>query len=70
VTASPTITLNGRPYPLESPTTVPDLLATLGFAGKPVVVELNGQALTPAEHATAQVTPGATLELITLAAGG
>ena len=33
-------------------------------------VELDGRPLTPADHATTEVHPGAKVELITLAAGG
>ena len=64
------IHLNGTERPLDSPTTVAGLLRELGLSGKPVVIELDGQALTPAEHATAEVNDGARIEVITLAAGG
>lgn len=64
------IQLNGKPHRLPSSVTVAELLASLGFASKPVVVELDGRALTPADHSTAQVSPGAKVELVTLAAGG
>lgn len=64
------IQLNGKPHPLPSPISVADLLVTLGLAGKPVVVELNGTALTQADHPETEVTPGSRLEIVTLAAGG
>ncbi|NIP97315.1 MAG: sulfur carrier protein ThiS [Akkermansiaceae bacterium] len=64
------ITLNGARHPLEGSLSVAELLDTLGLARKPVVVELNGEALTSADHATTRVVPGARLEIITLAAGG
>ena len=38
--------------------------------GKPVVVELNGDALLPGDHAITTVADGAAVEIITLAAGG
>ena len=66
----PQITLNGEPHSIEEPLTVADLLKSLGMSGKPVVVELNGSALTPSEHLTADLPDGARVELITLAAGG
>ena len=66
----PRITLNGKPHPLESTTTVAVLLAGLGMEGKPVVVELNGDALLPGDHATTTVRDGAAVEIIALAAGG
>jgi sulfur carrier protein len=65
-----TITLNGSPHPLPQDTTVGGLLETLGLAGKPVVVELDGQAVFPRDHAQTLVKPGARVEIVTLAAGG
>ena len=65
-----TITLNGAPHPLPQETTVGRLLENLGLAGKPVVVELDGQAVFPRDHAQAVVKPGARVEIVTLAAGG
>lgn len=64
------ITVNGESHAIESGLTVSALLGSLGFADKPVVVELNGNALTPSEHPTIAITDGAKLEVITLAAGG
>jgi thiamine biosynthesis protein ThiS len=65
-----TITLNGKPESLDGPLTVAQLLAHLGLAAKPVVVELNQAALTPSQHATAVVEEGARIEIVVLAAGG
>jgi len=64
------ITLNGQAHPLAAPLTVAGLLETLGLGGKPVVVELDHAALSPAEHATAMVADGARVEIVVLAAGG
>lgn len=64
------ITLNGKPHALEGPCTVAELLASLGLAGRPVVVELNRQPVLPDAHATARVEAGAAVEIVTLAAGG
>ena len=49
---------------------VTDLLASLGLAGKPVVVELNEQAVFPRDYENLQVSEGARVEVVTLAAGG
>lgn len=46
------------------------LLAMLGLDRKPVVVELDGEALTQADHPRAALTEGARVEVIVLAAGG
>jgi sulfur carrier protein len=65
-----TITLNGAPHPLPQQASVERLLHDLGLAGKPVVVELDGEAVFPRDHAQAIVKPGARVEIVTLAAGG
>lgn len=67
---SSTIMLNGEPHPLERETTVEELLASLGMVGRPVVVELNEQAVFPRDYPTLQVLPGARVEIVALAAGG
>jgi sulfur carrier protein len=64
------ITLNGVPHPLPPDTTVASLLDSLGLAGKPVVVELNGLAVFPRDHTKTAVQDGARIEIVTLAAGG
>lgn len=65
-----TIILNGQPTPAATPLTIEALLASLGLAGKPVVVELNQQAVTPSSHSLTVVEDGSRVEIITLAAGG
>ena len=65
-----TITLNGAPHPHPEPISIGQLLQNLGLDGKPVVVELEGQAVFPRDHAQPLVQPGARVEIVTLAAGG
>lgn len=65
-----TLTLNGSPRPLAEAIPLATLLDQLGLAGKPVVVELNREALAPREHGDTMVHPGDHLEVVTLAAGG
>ena len=50
--------------------TVSDLLESIGFGGKPVVVELNEQAVFPRDYPSVRVEDGARIEIVTLAAGG
>ncbi len=64
------ITLNGSPHPLPEELSLQQLLDSLGFAGKPVVVEIDGHAVFPRDHAHTPVTQGARVEIVTLAAGG
>lgn len=65
-----TIQLNGQPHPLEEETTLTALLDSIGLAGKPVVAELNHQAIRPADFPNTTIKPGDQLEIVTLAAGG
>lgn len=65
-----TITLNGSPHPITGETTLDRLLESLGLAGKPVVVELDGRAVFPRDHPQTIIREGARVEIVTLAAGG
>ncbi|MGJ8645206.1 MAG: sulfur carrier protein ThiS [Luteolibacter sp.] len=65
-----TIQLNGQPHPLEKETTLTALLESIGLAGKPVVAELNHEAIRPADFSSTVVKAGDSLEIVTLAAGG
>ncbi len=49
---------------------VNELLESLGFGGKPVVVELDEEAVFPRDFATTMVGDGARVEVVALAAGG
>jgi thiamine biosynthesis protein ThiS len=67
---STTTFLNGTPHPLDAPLPLDQFLDSLGLAGKPVVVELNQQAIFPRDYSATLVEPGARIEIVTLAAGG
>ncbi len=64
------ITLNGQAHSLDSEILLPDFLASLGLSGKPVVVELNQEAILPRDFPNTLIQPNDQLEIITLAAGG
>jgi sulfur carrier protein len=66
-----TITLNGQSRTLASDhVTVDGLLAEVGLAGKPVVVEVDREAVFPADYGTTCIHEGASIEIVTIAAGG
>ncbi|MBC8126977.1 MAG: sulfur carrier protein ThiS [Gloeobacteraceae cyanobacterium ES-bin-144] len=65
-----TITLNGAPHAIGGPVSLDKLLETLGLADKPVVVELDEQAVFPRNYGETLVAHGSRIEIITLAAGG
>ena len=64
------IKLNGKDHTLEEALNIEQLLASIGLAGKPVVVELNQKALFPREYAGSVLEDGDRVEIITIAAGG
>lgn len=69
-TPLPPTFLNGAPHPLSAPIPVDRFLEALGLAGKPVVVELNQEAIFPRDYPATLIVPGARIEIVTLAAGG
>jgi thiamine biosynthesis protein ThiS len=64
------IQLNGQPHEISALLTVSELLTSIGYGGKPCVVELDEQAVFPRDFATTTVAAGAKVEVVTLAAGG
>ncbi len=64
------IRLNGSPHSLDSPMPLSSLLESLGLAGKPVVVELDENAVFPMDYPNLIVGDGARVEVVVLAAGG
>lgn len=64
------IILNGQIHQLTAPTTLTELLVALSLDGKPVVAELNREAVLPRLFPETRIDAGDRLEIITLAAGG
>ena len=66
-----TLHLNGETRRFESAiATVADLLHSLGLGGKPVVVELDRDAVFAKDYAVTPVRDGASVEIVMIAAGG
>lgn len=64
------IQLNGNPHEIAAAVTVSELLESIGFGGKPCVVELDEQAVFPRDYGSVTVGDGSRVEVVTLAAGG
>ena len=64
------VTLNGNGHPMPADNTITGLLASLGLADKPVVVEHNKVALFPRDYDSTVLEDNDSLEIITIAAGG
>ena len=64
------ITLNGdaREFPLD--TTVNELLEALGYAGKRVAVERNGEIVPKSQHEQTAFTDGDQIEIVVAVGGG
>ena len=66
-----TITLNGQSRAFAADhITVDGLLAEVGLAGKPVVVEVDREAVFPADYGKTAIRDGSSVEIVTIAAGG
>ena len=65
-----TLTINGEQQEVEKGLSLRSLLINLGLGEKPLVVELNRQALSPSEFEEKILNERDELEIITIAAGG
>jgi sulfur carrier protein len=64
------ITLNGESRPLAGPTTVAQLLEELGYTGKRVAVERNGDIVPKSQHGDTALAAGDKLEIVVAVGGG
>lgn len=61
---------NGRQVPASLPCSLEQFLVTQQLLPRSVVVELNGEAVTPSEFSHRQLQPGDRLEIVKIVAGG
>ena len=64
------ISLNGQPRQLDNEATVAQLLQQLGYVGKRVAVEQNGEIVPKGCHAQARIAEGDRLEIVVAVGGG
>ena len=64
------ITVNGEKRQISKGMTVADLVAELGYAGKPIAVERNRAVVPKRAHAETALQGGDQLELVTFVGGG
>lgn len=62
--------INGEARPLPSGQTVAELLDTLGYAGKRIAVERNGEIVPKSQHANTALFDGDCLEIVVAVGGG
>lgn len=66
-----TLLINGEPHQLDAASTsLAALLERLGFAGKRIAVERNGEIVPRSQHATTHLADGDRLEIVVAVGGG
>jgi len=64
-----TITLNGAATGVDA-TTLAELVASLGLAGKRIAVERNGEIVPRSRYAEHEIKPGDRIEIVHAVGGG
>ncbi|MBC7202594.1 MAG: sulfur carrier protein ThiS [Pusillimonas sp.] len=64
------ITLNGEPTPLNNVQTVADLIRHMGWEGKRIAVERNGEIVPKSQHARQALADGDEIEVVVAVGGG
>ncbi len=64
------ITINGESRQFASALTVAGLIDQLGYTGKRIAVEKNGEIVPKSLHATTQLVSGDRLEIVVAVGGG
>lgn len=65
-----TVVVNGESRAVPAGSTAGDLVTALGFAGRPLAVEINEEVVPRARLADCRLAAGDRLELVTLVGGG
>ena len=64
------ITINGEPRQFATELSVAGLIDQLGYAGKRIAVERNGEIVPKSQHAVTQLATGDQLEIGVAVGGG
>ncbi len=64
------ISLNGEPRRLDSETTVARLMEDLGYSGRRIAVERNGDIVPKSRHEETRVEQGDRIEIVVAVGGG
>jgi sulfur carrier protein len=64
------IVLNGEARKVAAPSSVADLVDSLGYAGKRVAVERNGEIVPRSTYPQALITDGDRIEIVVAVGGG
>jgi len=64
------ITLNGEPRQFASGLTVAALIEQLGYSGKRIAIERNGEIVPKSQHGLTPLLSGDVLEIVVAVGGG
>ncbi len=64
------IVLNGESRTIEAPSSVADLIQALGYAGKRVAIERNGEIVPRSAHEQTLITDNDRVEIVVAVGGG
>jgi len=64
------ITLNGKPHTLSHERSVADLVRSLGYEGKRIAVERNGDIVPKSQHAQTTLGSDDEIEIVVAVGGG
>ena len=64
------LVINGEPRQFPAPLSVAALLETLGYAGKRIAVERNGEIVSKSLHGETALAEGDQLEIVVAVGGG
>ncbi|MBL8420099.1 MAG: sulfur carrier protein ThiS [Dechloromonas sp.] len=62
--------INGEPRQFFVPLTVASLVEQMGYAGKRIAVELNGEIVPKSRHAETPLASGDQIEIVVAVGGG
>jgi sulfur carrier protein len=65
-----TVTINGAARPIAAGSSLRDVVEALGFAGRPIAVEIDGDVVPRAELADRLLAGGERIEIVTFVGGG
>ena len=65
-----TLKINGESRQFPAPLTVAGLIEQLGYAGKRIAVERNGEIVPKSQHANTELASGDQLEIVVAVGGG
>ncbi len=64
------ITINGEPRQFAPGLTVAALIEQLGYQGKRIAIERNGEIVPKSQHGSTHLASGDTLEIVVAVGGG